>query len=248
LWIVGQVGLVAGVVSRARARAARRGELLDTIRLRYVVRGLIVLAACSLVTLALAAADVLDEITTSGAIGAPVALIGALTLSVGMITAAGVIAAWQAARRLAAIDQAPLSATGREPLIDLRDTLTDGLAWAAQRLPLSESLTRAILLPARWSVAARVLRRVGKRFDPSAHPWRYGALIALLAGTAISFLQLAVLMLKADLQAPHLAQLASAVLLMITIEATLVLAGYATIGRFLGLRRTHTPSPPQPRS
>lgn len=115
LWITMQVALVAGVVSLARAHSARRSAVLDTVRLRYTVRGLVVLAGCSVVALALAAADVVDELATTGIDRAPVALIGALTLSVAVLPAAGATAAWQAARRLAAIDDAPLTATGREP-------------------------------------------------------------------------------------------------------------------------------------
>jgi hypothetical protein len=34
-WIVGQVGLVAGIVSLVRARVARRSDTLDSARLRY---------------------------------------------------------------------------------------------------------------------------------------------------------------------------------------------------------------------
>lgn len=238
LWIVGQIALVVGMTSLARARAARRDQGLDTARLRYIARGLIVLAGCSALTLALTAADLVDEITTRGLGHSTTVVIAALTLSLGIITAAGASAAGQAARRLATIDDSPLSATGREPLSDLLDTLGAGVTWTARRLPLPASLKNR--RHHRDTAAIGIsLRRARLRFDPAAHPWRFGALVALLAGAAVPALDLGVLLLKGD---PHadIGDLATVAPLLSAIEATLVLTGYASLGRFLGLRRTRT--------
>lgn len=239
LWIIGQIGLVAGVVSLARAHAARREDVLDMARLRYVARGLLVLAGCSALTLTLAAAAVVDEIT-SGGIGLTAAVaIAALTLSIGVITAAGAIAACQASRRLGTVDNSPLSASGREPLIDLRDTLRDGLAWIAQRLPVSATLRRTAVIHRRSSAIGGSLRGVGRRLDPAEHPWRYGALVALLAGAAVPVVDLGVLVLQGAVRA-GIGDLVTVAPLLGAIEAMLVLAGYATLGPFLGLRRAGT--------
>lgn len=243
LWIVGQIGLVAGVVSLARAHAARRDEVPDTVRLRYAARGLIVLAGCSALTLALTAADLAEEITSRGIGHATVVVIAALTLSMGIITAAGAIAAGQASRRLATIDDSRLTATGREPLTDLRDFLGDGVAWTARRLPVSVLLRRIAVIDRGSSASGGSLRRAGTLFDPAEHPWRYGALVALLTGAAVPVLDLGVLLLKGN-PSTDIGDLATVAPLLGAIEVTLVLAGYATLGRFLGLRRTRTQATP----
>ena len=46
-------------LSLVRARIARRADGMDTVRLRYVIRGLVLLAVCTAITLAIAAAGII---------------------------------------------------------------------------------------------------------------------------------------------------------------------------------------------
>ena len=221
IWITGQVGLVAGVISLVRARAARGADGVDTMRLRYVVRGLIVLAICAATTIAIAASGVIVALTTSAAHRGSLAVIVALVLVCAIVSAIGAVSAHIAGRRLTAIDSDPLVATGREPLSDLLGALGDGVARAVRRLP-----------------AAARAARVARRFDPREHPWRYATLIALLAGSLVPVLGLFVLIAKGRLYGSQLADLALSSPALIAFEGGLVLLGYATLGRYLGLRPT----------
>ena len=234
LWILGQVGLVAGAVSLARARIARRAEGMDTIRLHYIVRGLIVLSICTVLTVGIAAAGVASATTTHGARGASWMLLMALTLACAAVTAISASATWRATRRLGALDDAAVTSTGREALFDVLTTAGDVLAYLGRRVGLPSQSNRVTAARARAG-----LRRL-RAFDPQAHPWRFATLIALLAGSAIPALNLFVLTLTGKLEDPQLGQLAASAPALIAIEAALVLTGYATLGRYLGLRPTRT--------
>lgn len=240
LWIIGQVGLIAGVTSLVRARIARRADGLDTARLRYVVRGLAVLAACTAITVAIVAAGAITQITM-GAADRSSAALATLILGCLGVTASS---AWQAGRRLATIDDTPLAATGREAPVDMLVTAADGLAWVTRQLPLTDSFRQSSFS---WAAPRPVVRVLG-RFDPREHPWRYGSLIALLAGSSVPVLGLVVLVLKGELHGSQLSQLTTAAPALIAIETMLVLAGYAILGRYLGLRPTRTSNsgPPGP--
>jgi hypothetical protein len=237
LWILGQVGLIAGAVSLARARVARRADGTDTIRLRYIVRGLIVLSICTGVTVAIAMVGVASAATTQGARHDSWVLLAALTLGCVVVTAIGTSATWRASQRLAVFDGIAVTSTGREALLDVLMSAGDGLGYLARRVGLSPRLTRVIA--ARTRGALRGLAA----FDPQEHPWRFATLIALLAGSAVPALNLAVLTLTGKLDS-QLGQLATTAPALITVEAALVLAGYATLGRYLGLRPTRTPTSP----
>jgi hypothetical protein len=234
IWIVGQVGLVAGVVSLARAYSARRMDVAETVRLRYAVRGLIVLAVCAAIVVTVAASGAVTEVTNPAA-GHSLVLPGVLVLASAAITAIGASAAWRARRRLATVDDTPLGASGREAVMDLLSVAGLGLACAARHLPLPTSIRH----PAIASIAP-MASRVLRPFDPREHPWRYGSLVALLAGSCVPLLALAVLIIKGQLTGSQLLDLAIISPALITFEATLALSGYALLGRYLGLRRTRT--------
>ena len=235
IWIIGQVGLVAGVVSFARVHNARRLDVADTVRLRYAVKGLIVLAVCAAIAVTIAASGAATELTGTAA---RQSLIwpAALVLVCAAMTATGASAAWRARRRLAAFEDTPLSASGREAATDLLSAAGDGLAWAAHHLRLRTSM-RPPATGSMVPVATRALRP----FDPQEHPWRYGTLVALLAGSCVPLLALAVLIIKGQLNGAQLLDLAMIAPALIAFEAALALSGYALLGRFLGLRPTRTP-------
>lgn len=241
LWIIGQVGLVAGAISLARARVARRQDPPDTIRLRYAVRGLIVLSICTMLTIGIAAAGIVTQDTTTGP--RSLVLLAALTLACAAVTAISAATTWRASRRLVALDDLPVTATGREALLDLVAAARDGWAYAVRRLPLS-SLVNLGIAP-RWPPAG--LRGL-RAFDPWRHPWRYGVLIALLVGCAVPAVNLAVLMVTGQLDSAQLGQLAASTPALITIEAGLVLVGFAALGPYLGLRPSRADRSPQARS
>ncbi|MDQ6805806.1 MAG: hypothetical protein M3065_12750 [Actinomycetota bacterium] len=230
LWIIGQVGLVAGIVSLARARVARRTDTVDTARLRYAVRGLLVLAVCSAITVSLAATGVAVALTGPATRHGQLLLAG-LILACAAITIASSATVWQAHRRLGALEHLPLTATGREALSDVVSTVSDGLAWAGRRVPVAGSIVRGI--SSSWAPAAR---RALSPFDPHEHPWRYGCSIALLAGTAVPILDVVVLMITGQLDGPRMRDLAAIAPALMAIETGLVISGYASLGRYLGLR------------
>ena len=234
LWIIGQVGLIAGAVSLARARIARRADGADTVRLRYVVRGLIVLSICTVLTVGIAAAGVADTAIAHSARHDSWVLLAALTLGCCAATAISASATWRARQRLAVLDGPAVTSTGREALLDVMTTAGDGLAYLTRRMGLPNQFNRQISARS-WAVL-RGLRA----FDPQDHPWRFATLIALLAGSAVPALDLAVLILTGKIAEPQLGQLASSALALITVEAALVLSGYAILGRYLGLRPTRT--------
>jgi hypothetical protein len=111
--------------------------------------------------------------------------------------------------------------------------VADSCAWARRHLSL----------PAFHSLRIRVtpepaIRNVLSVCDPRAHPWRYASAIALLAGIAVPLLDLVVLAVQARLNGPQLSDLAITAPALIAIEATLVIACYAILGPYLGLRPT----------
>jgi hypothetical protein len=230
LWILGQVGLVAGTVSLARARVVRRTNTVDSTRLRYAVRGLIVLATCTAITVLLTGIGVASEFGNSATRHGPI-LLGAVILACAALTVTTAATAWRAHTRLGALEHGPLSATGREALRDVSETIGEGLGWAGRRVPLSTSVTRAIRM-SRGSLINRALSLL----DPSERPWRYGCAVALLAGVAIPLLDGVVLVVKGQLDGRQLTDLAATAPLLIAIEASLVISGYAILGRYLGLR------------
>jgi len=236
LWIVGEVGLVAGIVSLARARVARRSDRFDSARLRYAVRGLAVLAMCTAITVVLTGTGVAIALTDPVAHLSQV-LLAALMLACAALTATSTAEVWQAHTRLAALDRAPLAATGREAMSDLTDTIADGATWAGRRVPIAASVARRISL-----ALEPAARRAVYPFDPSEHPWRYGCAIGLLAGAAIPLLQVVVLTVGGRLNGPQLSDLAATAPALIAIETGLVLSGYAILGGYLGLRPTRTRS------
>jgi hypothetical protein len=230
VWITGQVGLVAGVVSLARGRIARRSDGLDTIRLRYVVRGLLVLVACAALTVVVAASGVAVALATGAAHRSALVAVAAGLLLCAAVTAVGGWSARTASHRLASVDGPPLTATGREVLADLLATVGDGVRWIVRRVPVATAPTGfAALVPAD---AARALRPL----DPRDHPWRYASAVALLAGCLVPALDLLVLVAKGELYGSQLSTLAVSAPVLIVFEATLVLLGFATLGRYLGLR------------
>ncbi|MDQ6777288.1 MAG: hypothetical protein M3071_13960 [Actinomycetota bacterium] len=232
LWIIGQVGLVAGIVSLARARVARRSATLDAARLRYAVHGLIVLAACSAITVSLAGTGVAIALDGPAARHGQI-LLAALILACAAITAMSAATVWQAHRRLGALERLPLAATGRAALSDVVGTVSDALAWACRRLPMAASVARVI--PSSWGSAAR---RGLSPFDPREHPWRYACAVGVLAGIAVPILDAVAMAINGQLDGPRLSDLAATAPALIAIEMGLVIAGYAVLGRYLGLRPT----------
>lgn len=234
LWIIGQAGLVAGTVSLARARVARRRDTFDSARLRYAVRGLAVLAMCTAITVLMTGTGVLIALTSTVARRGQI-LLAALIVACAALTAISAAGVWQAHRRLAALDREPLTATGQEALSDLADTIADGAGWVGRRVPIAAVLARRILL-----TCTPAARRAVHPLNPREHPWRYACAIGLLAGAAVPLLEVVVLTVSGRLTGPQLSDLAATAPTLITIEAGLVVAGYAILGGYLGLRPTRT--------
>lgn len=230
------MGLVAGIVSLARVRVARRSATLDSARLRYAVRGLTVLATCTAVTVLMAGSGVLIALINPAAHHGLVPL-GALILACAAVTTISAASVWQADRRLRALEPPPLTATGREALADLFGLIGEVFVSAGRRVPIAASLTRAS--SPSWQRAGR---RALALFDPREHPWRYGCAVGLLAGAAIPLLDPSVLLVpglglvSGQLNGPNLSDLATTAPALIAIEFGLVLTGYASLGAYLGLR------------
>jgi hypothetical protein len=230
LFLIGQVGLVAGVVSLVRVHAAQRGSSDTVARLRYAIRGIDVLVACSAITVVLVAASVLGEAMRGTAHLSAFALLG-LGVACAAFTAASALSTWRAHRRIAAIDGVSLPATGREVLVDLRSLAAS--AWV--RVSRGRSGVRPGSAGApRWTRAASLARRL----DPYRHPWRYGLVVALIAGCLVPLLDFAVLLINGAANASNLVQLALDTPLLIGAEAAAAFLGYATLGGYLGLRPT----------
>jgi hypothetical protein len=230
IWLVAQVGVVAGVTSLVWSRAAQPDDAV--VRLRFAVRGLAVLVICCVLTLALVAASLLAE---PAAIGS-VVLVAALGVGCGAATAAAAAGAWRAQRRLATVaDSARPTATGREVLVSLADAVAAG--W----LRLQRAVRRHGVRPApRRHWVGPWAAHLARALDPSRHPWRYAAAVALLAGLMVPIQGVVVLVAQGRAGASQLGQLALYAPLMVAFEAVLLLAGYATLGRYLGLRRSRT--------
>lgn len=96
----------------------------------------------------------------------------------------------------------------------------DGLAGAAASL---------------WARASWIRRSC----DPTRRPWGFALLLAICAGLLVLALALLTAVVRGDLTAPSAGAVGQATFiatLMVGFEATLVLLGYATLGRYLGLR------------
>jgi hypothetical protein len=230
LWITGQVGLVAGVLSLVRARIARRTAGIDTVRLRYAARGYLVLAVSATISVGIAASGAVSELTAPAGNGAVVLLVTVLIAACAAVSLVCGHRALGAERRVAALDKGTPTATGREAIADLFATARDGATYLARqlRMPISRRVATADL--------GRVTMRLLRPFDPREHPWRYATLIALLAGGLVPVLDLVVLAARGQLNASQLGDLAISAPALIAFEASLVLLGYATLGAYLGLR------------
>jgi hypothetical protein len=239
LWITGQLGLVAGVMSLARVRIAHQAQGVDTVRLRYAARGLLVLSAAAAFSVGIAVSGLVPALSSNAGQRAPVLLLASVVAACAILT---LVCAWRARsadRGLVALDDTPLAATGREALADLLATLRDGAGYVAGRAHVA---VPTIDTPAQLRNAAVGLLR---RCDPGEHPWRYGLLVALLAGSLVPMLDLTVLALQGKLGGSRLTDLALSAPALILFEATLVLLGFAALGSYLGLRPQHTVREPR---
>jgi hypothetical protein len=231
LWIVGQVGLVAGVVSLVRARIAARDDELDTVRLRYAARGLLVLAASAVITVAIACSGIATVLAAGSAHRGSVWLFAVWVLVCGVVTTVAASSTVTASRRLESIDDSPLTATGREAPMDMLAIAGDGCSYLARRVGLVARSGRITAAVSRVATAFRP-------FDPSEHPWRYASLVAVAAGCLVPILGFVVLVTKGQLNPSQVGDLALTAPALIAFEGTLVLLGYAAFGRYLGLRQT----------
>ncbi len=198
------------------------------------MRGLIVLATCTTITVLMSGSGVL--IALIGPVRHPgLMALGVLILACAVLSTVSAATVWHADRRLRALEHPQLTATGREALADLAGVISDAFRSAGRRVPLAASFRRG-MLPS-WAAATG---RVLARFDPQQYPWRYACAIGLPAGAAIPLLDLAVLIGSGALNGPNLSDLARTAPALIAIETGLVLAGFATLDGYLGLRPTRT--------
>jgi hypothetical protein len=215
LVVAGQVALVAGAVSVARAHVANRTGAFDATRLRYLLRGHAVVAVCA----AVAAVSLVIDGDVPGA---------ALLLA----SSAAALATLRGSRRLDSLDPAPPAATGREALADLGATV----AHIAAALPLPAGG----LVGGRRLLAAALQRAPWLRdwVDPALRPWRFASVVAIGAGLALPASGAMAIVLRGnfDVAVRSVPLALAATALKISIEASLVLAGYALLGGYLGLR------------
>jgi hypothetical protein len=148
----GQIALVAGAVSLARAHVAARFGALDELRLRYILRGHTTVAVC--------AAIVAATLLLNGR--APIAAIAILGGSIAWALAATL----RAGRRLAPFLHSPAAGTAADAIADLAATAADGAAALAVAAPF----LREPLAAARRLVRATCALPLAR--DPPAGPYR----------------------------------------------------------------------------
>lgn len=98
--------------------------------MRYDVRGLVVLSACTVLTIGIAAAGIATAASTGAAQHLSLILLATPALACIAVTAISAGATWSAGRRVAALPCAPVTATSREALIDLLAMAHDSWVYA----------------------------------------------------------------------------------------------------------------------
>ena len=153
--------------------------------MRYDVRGLVVLSACTVLTIGIAAAGIATAASTGAAQHLSLILLATPALACIAVTAVSAGATWSAGRRVAALPCAPVTATGREALIDLLAMAHDSWVYATGGLPFGSSVRSMVacrrapgglrlvasVRPARSPMALRqVDRRSCRRSDSAPEP------------------------------------------------------------------------------
>jgi hypothetical protein len=206
-FVFGQVGLVAGALTLVRLFRARATRGPRGVRLALVLRGTLVVTVCAAVTFACGVGVV------AGAAGAPPLRSLLSLVALGAATLATARMLWRGRHRASAagLDAAAAPTAEEDALSDL----------AAIGAPVLKPLVRRLPRLTAW-------------FNLRAHPWRVASLVALAAGLALGLAHGV-----SEGGPPPPARLPMAVLaglVLTSIEAGAVLAGFFTLGRYLGLR------------
>lgn len=215
-----QGALLLGILNYARVLRLRR-DASQRRKSRLVLRG---------DALALAAAGVTVVADTSGALSNPMpgsTVQRWLLLGLGMLallTAACILALWRVARR-AATEQPPNDLTPADGIDDLLELPRTLVAWLARFLQRSAP---------GWIEAWNSDRLFTHLpwIDPRRHPWRFAVALGLLAGLSLMLAQLS------EGLPPSLSAALLLTAIFIGAETAAILAGFAALGGFLGLRPT----------
>ncbi len=226
-----QVAFAVSLLTLARAARVSQARMAPAYKGRLIVRGNAVALLAIAVTLGADALAELQHPTWNESIWGMLLIIG--LIAVALITCAAALFTAGAARRLKAertAERPPISEAG-----SLGEALDD--LWALVRLILSWFIHTFPWLgrPLRW------LDRLGTRLfewamnwpliGPRSHPWRFCAAVALAAGVALAVAH------GVEEGPPGSLALAVAVSsIFIGVEFMAVLAGYMTLGGFLGIR------------
>ncbi len=206
-FVFGQVGLVAGALTLVRLFRARASRGPRGVRLALILRGTLVVTVCAAVTFA----SGLGVVAGAASAPPPRSLIALVVLGVATLATARML--WRGRHRAAAAGVQRAAAPTAE-----EDALSDIAAIGA---PVLDPLVRRAPRVTAWLN----LRR---------HPWRVASLVALAAGLALGLAHGV-----GEGGPPPLDRLPMAVLaglVLTSIEAGAVLAGFFTLGRYLGIR------------
>ncbi len=206
-FVFGQIGVVAGGLTLIRLLRARRTKGPRGVRLALVLRGTLVVAVCAAVTFLCG----LGVVVHAGGVPSLRDAIAVAVLGAALLATARVL--WHGRRRAAAagLDRMAAPTASEDALADLAAIGAPVLVPLRQRLP-----------------------RLTAWLDLRRHPWRVASLVALAAGLALG---LAHGFGEGGPPSPHqLPMAALAGLIIVTIEASAVLVGFLTLGRYLGIR------------
>jgi hypothetical protein len=222
-FVLGQVALVAGALTLIRSRRTAPEGGPRGARLVLILRGVTVVVACAGTSVAV------DAIAGRGITAASWAALAGIGTAAAA-TAVTVSRSW----RLAAAAGAAYSSEDEDIISDMQVVALRAIATAGRRVPaLKAPLDRAAeLASALPKEATRRAPRLCTWLDLRTHPWRFAFTIAALAGLALA----AGHGLMEGVNPRHITGAVVAGVLIATIEALSALAGFAVLGRFLGIR------------
>ncbi len=228
-FVLAQVALVAGALSVARALCAAPIGGPSGHRLRFLLRGGAVVVGCG--TLIVTGAALLGAFADTG--WTPLDW-GALALVMLLVIATGVELVRSARVAAAATPTSSDSATPADALADLQAFVLLAVAKLGQRIPaLRRPLTASVNAADAWARSIRdYAPRISAWLDLRGHPKRFALSVSLGAGVVLAAGHA---VLEPGLPRHVLNALLGAVVI-IAVEATASIAGFALLGRFLGIR------------
>ena len=250
-FVLVQVAVVAGALSLVRAwRPGLTGRPRGA-RLALVCRGAVVVVCCVAVTVLIGAADALNSSSRSatawlalaglaaGVAGTCATLVRSRRLARGPAGTRGLAADPGGSPTIGGHEADPAGLVA-DPLSDLHAGAMLVLARLQRRLPFGRGVVSAAerglrTLPARLAARAP---RLCSWLHPTRHPWRFAIAVSSAAGLALATAH----GVAEGVSTHHPLAPVFAGGLIATIEALSALAGFAVLGRFLGLRPRRVPA------